>query len=105
MDENAKDPLETHIETVRYIRQYVIPPGTDVRTPFKSMKEWLNFLCENEHRSEPVSEYKIEFEPPYLLACLVGYRMEWNKVYQPRGLCFSQNSICGLSCLRKFTEG
>src|SRR4051812_1881476 len=74
MDENANDHIEIRRETFSQIVERPLPPAKDVRTAFKSIQDWLRFLCANENRSEPVSEYKFEFfHPPYLLVCLVGY--------------------------------
>ncbi|MBE7169014.1 MAG: hypothetical protein INR73_00395 [Williamsia sp.] len=73
MDDRPNDETERRVETVQYRTQHPIPPSSRVVTPFKSIQEWLQFLCEHEHHSEPVSEYMIAFsEPPRVLAYLVG---------------------------------
>jgi hypothetical protein len=73
MDDKQDDDIVRRVETVQYRTEHPVPPASHVVTPFKSLIEWLQFLCEHEHRSEPVSEYMIAFsEPPNLLAYLVG---------------------------------
>ena len=65
---------ERKVESLRLKAEYPIPPTSHIKTPFRSIKEWLQFLCEHEHYSVPISEYLIAFsEPPGILACLVGY--------------------------------
>jgi hypothetical protein len=74
MEDNSNNEREKKIEVFQHISEHPTPPSSGVVTPFNSIQEWLNFLCTHEHRSEPVSEYKITFsEPPHVLACLVGY--------------------------------
>lgn len=74
MDDKSNDEVEKRVETVQYRTEHPVPLSSSVVTPFNSIQEWLNFLCEHEHRSEPVSEYLIAFsEPPHVLAYLVGH--------------------------------
>lgn len=74
MDNNPDDEIEKRIDMAQYRTEHPIPPASRLVTPFKSIQEWLLFLCENNQRSEPVSEYMIAFsEPPNVLAYLVGH--------------------------------
>jgi hypothetical protein len=73
MEDTPNDEIEKRVETVQYRTEHPIPPSSRVVTPFNSIEEWLHFLCEHEHFSEPVSEFLIAFsEPPNVLAYLVG---------------------------------
>jgi hypothetical protein len=73
MDDKSNNEVGKRVETIQYRTQQPIPPSSRVVTPFKSLQEWLQYLCEHEHHNEPVSEYMIAFsEPPRSLAYLVG---------------------------------
>jgi hypothetical protein len=74
MDDQPNGDKQIRVtERVQVKIQHPIPASSRVVTPFKSIQEWLEFLCENEHRSEPVSEYLFAFsEPPHSLAYLIG---------------------------------
>ena len=74
MEDKPNDDIEKRVETFQYRTEHPVPPSLRVVTPFNSIHEWLHFLCEHEHRLEPVSEYMIAFsEPPHVLASLVGH--------------------------------
>jgi hypothetical protein len=75
MDEKSIDDLERRVVVVQIIVERLVPSELyNFETPFKSVQEWLYFLCANEQRSEPVSEYMITLHKwPYLLVSLVGY--------------------------------
>ncbi|HEU4861043.1 MAG TPA: hypothetical protein VFT15_14450 [Chitinophagaceae bacterium] len=92
MEDKSNDEIERKVDVFQYRVEYPAPPGPRVVTPFNSILEWLNFICEHEQCSEPVSEYMIAFsEPPRSLANLVGYNHEVEEgvpisriVFQPR---------------------
>jgi len=74
MDDRPNDEIEKRVELVQHRTEHPVPPSSRFVTPFNSLQEWLQYLCEHEHRSEPVSEYMIAFsEPPHVLAYLVGH--------------------------------
>ena len=74
MEDKSNDEIERKVDVLQYIGEYPAPPGPRVVTPFNSIQEWLNFICEHEQRSEPISEYMIAFSnPPHSLVYLVGY--------------------------------
>ncbi|MBB1285012.1 hypothetical protein HRH25_11570 [Flavisolibacter sp. BT320] len=74
MDDNANDRIIRGVEFASSIIEHPFRPSLQITTPFRSLKEWLHFLCEHEHRTEPVSDYMIAFsDPPQATAYLVGY--------------------------------